>query len=177
MRGVRIVTAVVAAALCAMALPAAAGAFQVQRPTTEATQNAYGLWYAPASTCGQVDCHPAITAKETVHGNMVTDIGAEPDKLIPGAAEWDPPSNGGMVVGPEDIYLQVGDRYGFLEYTGFTNRVKLWPDMSVSFSEDGTRTTVPSDDLVLWDVFEYLVAPQHWHQDRKSTRLNSSHRL
>lgn len=138
--------AVAAALVSAMALPASAMAFQITGGGGTQTQNPYGLWYAGQEACAQEGCHSQIAARETVHGNMVTDVKAFPAALVPSATSsfWPYSSAfGGLILRPRDMYLQVGDRYGFLEYIG-ANPSAL------------ATNPVPADDIYVWSPMEYI---------------------
>lgn len=132
-------------AVSVLAVPVAASAFQVTGGGGTQTQNAYGLWYAGQEACAQEGCHAAIAAKESPHGNMVTDVKMYPSKLVPaaGSAFWPYSSPfGGLILKPRDMYLQVGDGYGFLEY--------------IAANPSALATNpVPADDLSVWDPMEY----------------------
>jgi hypothetical protein len=149
MRALRV--ACVAAVLCAlaMAVPATASAFTILDTSTEATANAYGLWYAGEAKCASPDCHKSIADVATVHGEMVTDVQASPQKLVPGLGSglWPVPNPfDGPSLNPSDMYLQVGDRHGLLEYAGAS----------------GAYPTKPSGDLPLWSPVGFEIALDEW---------------
>ncbi len=142
-----IVAAVTVAIL--LAAPASALAFQVTGGGGNQTQNPYGYWYAGKEACAQEGCHSAIAAVKTPHSEMVKDIGANPGQLYPAAdsGHWPftSPIIGGISVLPRDIYLQVGDDEGFLEYIG----------------QEGNSKAVnvkPTDDLPVWSPANWLIA-------------------
>jgi len=144
-----------AAALVASVLvaPVAASAFQITGGGGTQTQNAYGLWFAGQEACAQEGCHASIAAKESPHGNMVTDVKKYPSKLVPAADSsfWPYTSTfGGLILKPRDMYLQVGDKYGFLEYIGANTNSQItspspiddifvWSPMEYTFGENGTQ--------------------------------------
>jgi len=143
-------------ALCAATLlsPAAASAFQVTGGGGTQTQNPYGLWFAGQEACAQEGCHSAISAKESPHSNMVTDVKMFPSKLIPAADDtsfWPYTSAyGGLTLRPRDMYLQVGDsQFGFLEYIG-ANPSSL------------ATNVLPADDIYVWSPMEYLIEEGVW---------------
>ncbi|MBI5230831.1 MAG: chitobiase/beta-hexosaminidase C-terminal domain-containing protein [Coriobacteriales bacterium] len=146
MRSVRTLIIVAAAVTLIAAVPATASAFTIQSASGEQTANAYGLWYAGAGKCAATGCHPAISGTPTVHSEMVKNIPADPSKLTPSATSgmWPPPSGGGLAIQPSDIWLQVGDQFGLLEYIGSPtqNRVAI----------------TPSDDVPVW-------SPMGWEQE------------
>ena len=139
-----VTVAVLAATLVA---PATATAFQITGGGGTQTQNPYGLWYAGQEACAIEGCHSVIAAKPSPHGNMVTDVKAFPSKLIPAAGDtafWPYTGPfGGLVLRPRDMYLQVGDNHGFLEYIG-ANPSSL------------ATNIVPPDDIFVWSPMEYL---------------------
>jgi len=128
-------------------LPVVAMAFQVTGGGGNQTQNPYGYWYAGKEACGQEGCHRSIATQPSPHSEMVKDIRANPDELYPAADSglWPFTSPlGGISVRPRDIYLQLGDDEGFLEYTG---------------SEGSAIATkvVPVDDLPVWSPANFLI--------------------
>lgn len=131
----------------ALVAPATATAFQITGGGGTQTQNPYGLWYAGQESCAMEGCHSGIAAKPSPHGNMVTDVKAFPSKLIPAAdntALWPYTSPlGGLTLRPRDMYLQVGDNFGLLEYIG-ANPSAL------------ATNIVPADDIFVWGPMEYL---------------------
>jgi len=134
--------------------PLTASAFQITGGGGTQTQNPYGLWFAGQEACAQEGCHSVISAKETPHSNMVTDVKMFPSKLLPAAddASFWPYSSptGGLVLRPRDMYLQVGDsQYGFLEYIGAT-------------PSSLATNVVPSDDIYVWGPMEYLIEEGVW---------------
>ena len=151
-----------AVALSALGAPVAAGAFQVTGGGGTQTQNPYGLWYAGAEACAMEGCHSAIAAKRTPHSDMVKDVNAFPSALVPAASSafWPYSSPfGGLVLRPRDMYLQVGDGQGFLEYTG------------ASGSALATKV-VPADDIFVWSPMEYLFGEGGW--DKPGTPVGYS---
>ena len=133
-------------ALVAMfALPTMALGFTITGGAGTATQNPYGLWYAGQEACGIEGCHSSIVAKPSPHSTMVTDVHANPGALLPASSSllWPYTSPfGGITIRPRDIYLQIGDRFGFFEYAGMPGSSLATP-------------MVPSDDLPLWSPMEY----------------------
>ncbi len=149
MRALRVMCA--AAILCAlaMAVPATASALTILDTSTGAAANDYGLWYAGQSKCASADCHKSIADVPTVHGEMVTDVKADPSKLVPGLGSglWPVPNPfGGPALGASDMFLQIGDRHGLLEYAG----------------SSGAYTTKPADDLPLWSPVGFEVELDEW---------------
>ena len=109
------------ALLILLALPGVALAFQITGGGGSQAQTPYGLWYAGKEACAQEGCHSVIASKPSPHGNMVTNVRANPSKLQPAASSplWPYTSSfGGISLLPRDIYLQIGDGSGFHEYVG-----------------------------------------------------------
>lgn len=134
--------------------PLSASAFQITGGGGTQTLNPYGLWFAGQEACAQEGCHSAISAKETPHSNMVTDVQMFPSKLFPAAGDtsfWPYTGPfGGLTLRPRDMYLQVGDlQFGFLEYIG-ANPSSL------------ATNVVPSDDIYVWSPMEYLIEEGVW---------------
>ena len=143
----------VAAALAAsLFLPAVAAAFEITGGGGTQTRNPYGLWYAGQEACALEGCHSAIAATPSPHSSMVTDVKTFPSALRPSASSplW-PYANaaGGLVLRPRDMYLQIGDGQGFLEYVGASGSA-LAPNV------------VPADDIFVWSPMEYLFAENSW---------------
>ena len=133
-------------------LPSAALGFSVTGGGGTQTQNPYGQWYAGKEACAQEGCHSAIAAKKTPHSEMVKDIKAKPSALFPSADSgfWPYTSSfGGITVRPRDVYLQVGDGHGLIDYVG--------PQGSALATK-----VVPADDLPLWSPMYFLVEENMW---------------
>lgn len=142
-------------------LPMVASAFQITGGGGSQTQNPYGLWYAGKEACAQEGCHRSIAEKPSPHSNMVTDLKAYPEKLMPAATSvlWPVTSPlGGISLQPRDMYLQLGDHEGFLEYTG-TNSNPL-------------ATLKPADDLPVWSPLVYLIDEGTW--EAQTSKMGNS---
>ena len=147
MRHSRLLVLCVAVAIAIAALPHSALGFTVIGASGETTRDAYGRWYAGEQKCAGTLCHAAITSQETVHGNMVTDLRANPAALRPGAdsGKW-PTPYGGISLLPSSLYLKLGDNLGFLEYTGF----------------EGSYTVNPVGDLPIFSGAEWNFELNAW---------------
>lgn len=150
---------VIVALTAVLAVPLSASAFQITGGGGTQTQNPYGLWFAGQEACAQEGCHSVISAKQTPHSNMVTDVRMFPSKLLPAAGNttlWPYSSAfGGLVLRPRDMYLQVGDaRFGFLEYVGAT-------------PSSLATNVIPPDDIYVWSPMEYLIAEGVWADPTK----------
>lgn len=153
MKRFTVLAAVVALLTTLLILPTMASAFQITGGGGTQTQSPYGLWYAGKEACAQEGCHRSIAQKPSPHSNMVTDLKAYPEKLMPAAtsALWPLTSPlGGITLQPRDMYLQLGDHEGFLEYTG-TNANPL-------------AKLKPSDDLPVWSPMLYLIDENIWEE-------------
>jgi len=141
--------AALAVATALFAIPAAACALTIANPSSEPTANAYGMWYAGSGACAAAGCHEAIASAESVHADMVTDVAADPSKLVPGTSHWPAPNPaGGFTLNATDVYLKIGDRNGLLEYAGF--------------AVNGLTSVVPEGDLPLWDPVGYEQTAAEW---------------
>jgi hypothetical protein len=135
------------AIVASLVMPVSALAFQITGGGGSQTQNPYGYWYAGKEACAQEGCHAKIAALKTPHSEMVKDIRANPEKLHPAADSglWPFTSPlGGISVLPRDIYLQLGDHEGFLEYTSFEGSAL-------------TTKVAPIDDLGVWSPANFLI--------------------
>ncbi|NTU72096.1 MAG: hypothetical protein HGB10_09800 [Coriobacteriia bacterium] len=143
--------------------PVVAHAFQVTGGGGTQTANPYGLWYAGKEACAQEGCHRSIADKPSPHSSMVTDLRANPSALVPAADSgfWPLISSfaGSITLRPRDMYLQLGDHEGFLEYIG------------PSGSELSTKV-VPADDLPVWSPLIYLIEEAAW--EASTTKLGNS---
>ena len=149
MRTSRLAACALAVVVMAVALPQVALGFTVYGAGGETTQNAYGNWYAGQAKCAGALCHTQIVDAPSVHGDMVTDVQADPGALVPaaGTSFWPTPFAGARL-NPSDITLKVGDNIGFLEYTGFA---------------DTPLATVPvAGDIPLWTGLEYTFGEPEW---------------
>ncbi len=138
---------VTGALVASFAMPVSAMAWSVTGGGGNQTQNPYGYWYAGKEACAQEGCHSAIAEMVTPHSEMVKDVKANPDELWPtaGSGLWPFTSPfGGISVLPRDVYLQVGDDEGFLEYIGPENS-----PLAVNMK--------PADDLPVWSPANFLL--------------------
>jgi len=135
-----------------LAIPSLAFAFQVTGGAGTQTRNPYGQWFAGQEACAKEGCHSQIAATPSPHSEMVKDIKTAPASLIPAADSGNWPflsAFGGVTLRPSDIYLQVGDGRGLLQYTGLTS----------SPLATGLK---PADELPLWSPMEFLVGENEW---------------
>jgi len=127
------------------ALPMTASAF-VDLPNN--TANSYGLVFGGAGTCG---CHNNLQLQATPHSLMVTDVQSNPASLVPDPVTmptwWPTPTYGaGLSLTPAEMFLQIGDPRGLLEYVG----------------NEGDMAVNPLDDLPLWDPLGFDQLTQAW---------------
>jgi len=133
-----------------VAMPQVALGFTVYGASGETTRNAYGNWYAGQQKCAGELCHKTIVETPSVHGNMVTSIEASPTALIPaaGTSFWPAFFGSGPTITPADIWMQIGDGIGFLEYAGKPSQ---------------TLATLPvPGDMPLWDGLQYIIGSDAW---------------
>ena len=160
MRALRVVCATALLCALAMAVPATASAFMLLDTSTGAQANAYGLWYAGQAKCASPECHQTVANVSTAHGDMVADVKTDSDKLVPGLGSglWPVPSPfGGVSLNPGDMFLQVGDPHGLLEYAG----------------SSGAYATTPASDLPLWSPVGFEQGAAEWEQPASEVKASA----
>lgn len=129
--------------------------------------DAYGRVYAGQDSC--ISCHDGLKASDrraaltTRHGLMVTDVRANPSKLVPAASSttfWPSPGIGatGLRFAASNVYLLVGGG-PVKEYV--TTIGETLPAVS-PVSSIGIPSGSPADDLVLFDGITFDTDINNW---------------
>ena len=150
MRRSRLIVLAAAWVLALVIVPSSAFAYTLYGAGHETTRNAYGNYYAGQDRCTGALCHTDIVNSKTVHSSFITDIPATPEKLLPPAGDsafWPTPF-AGLKAWPQDVYLQVGDSIGFLEYVGAADTTLGVPN--------------PADDLHMLSGMQYTIGASAW---------------
>jgi putative cell wall-binding protein len=146
MRSKAVFIALLAVAIALMVMPAAASA---------ATENAWGNFYAGdgnAGSAGACFCHfEEEEPAPSPHSEMVKNIDDDPTALTPAAGDdWPAPTTiGGIEVASDDVFLQLGNGFGALEYVGFLD----------------SPAVVPAGDWPLYDPLAWNQGTGAWELD------------